>query len=653
MGRKTLTVALLFSGGFHLLAVKSFHLYASSLVVPQMGATKQSAEPQSESDPVVQFEFDGTVSSATGTSPLEIVGGSVSFERGLDGLALSLGDDDQSGFLTFDSQELPFDGSRDFSVQFWLRTVTDDDRRFVLLSQKEFVDNSLASQKRPGWVFYFSGGTWAWNLGSGERRITYERDNGKYMPLNDGRWHQLTMTYSSAQSTIRLFYDGDNKVTYNVRDSDGFDFRNPNPMVVGWDGAAAGPQPAVLPLVETGAVQLQALVDAFNGLGLDEIDSDEFVHLVVDPRRLFDQKVTERIQRLGADSLEFREAMDSVDWEPIEQLEDALMSNPYTVHQVLYFMAVAPLMKIYALEDGKVTVNRSAAGGFGEAERLYAPEFDMDNLAIWDRALSPQEVLEAYSEHFVPAVAKLGRELTSITAGCWNIWHGGKHFSIDEHGWDSRVAIAEILRREGADVVMMQETYSSGDFIAAELGFYFATTVDWDYLNQGSNISVLSRYPIKEIYVQDESPFMNLAAKVAISETQDMYVMSNWYGMRQFPAVFEFHQTRFLESDSIPVLFAGDFNAVPHTDNGDSPASLALLNTGFTDAFRSLHPDVAVYPGHTHRSGNRIDQFYYKGAGLTNTSTRIVSTWPAGFPSDHYLIVSTFDLDYATAETGR
>jgi len=215
------------------------------------------------------------------------------------------------------------------------------------------------------------------------------------------------------------------------------------------------------------------------------------------------------------------------------------------------------------------------------------------------------------------------------------------------------VAIAEILEREGADVIMMQETYSSGDFIAAELGYYFATTVDWDYLNQGANISVLSRYPIKELHVQEDSPFMNVGAKVAISETQDLYVMSNWYGMDQFPAVFDFHESRFQESDLIPTLFAGDFNAVPHTDGGDSPASRALLDVGFTDAFRSLYPDAEEYPGATHRNGRRIDQLYYRGVGLKNTSTRLISTRPTGFPSDHFLILSTFDLNYSTRETGR
>ena len=73
--------------------------------------------------------------------------------------------------------------------------------------------------------------------------------------------------------------------------------------------------------------------------------------------------------------------------------------------------------------------------------------------------------------------------------------------------------------------------------------------------------------------------------------------MSNWYGMNSFPVVFELHKPRFEDSHTIPTLFAGDFNAVPHTEGGDSPASRKLLETGFIDAFRSLHPDVQKYPG--------------------------------------------------------
>src|SRR5699024_240562 len=178
-------------------------------------------------------------------------------------------------------------------------------------------------------------------------------------------------------------------------------------------------------------------------------------------------------------------------------------------------------------------------------------------------------------------------------------------------------------------------------------------TVDGDYLNQGSNISVFSRYPIKELYVPEDAPFMNVAVKVPISKTQNMYVMSNWYGMRQFNTVFDFHRSRFLESDIIPTLFGGDFNAVPHTDGGDSPASQKLLDAGFADAFRSLYPDLQEYPGYTHRRGRRIDQLYYKGKGLKNTSTKVISTWTDGFPSDHFLISSTFELNKLAVKEKR
>ena len=608
---------------------------------------------QSRSGPIARFTFDGIIENASDTSLRGVIGGEPSFVEGLDGQALSFGSGSPSVYLTFDPGDLPFAHNQDFSVQFWMKTEAGSDRQYVVLSQKAFPDNSLASQKQSGWVFYTSGGTWAWNMGSGSRRITYERDNGRHMPLNDGRWHQLTMTYSSERSEIRLFYDGVNWVSYHVSDSDGFDFTNTSPMVVGWAGRSRDEEPGILPAIRAGAAQLQELVDVFNSFGLSEVEPEEFVHLIVDPRRLFREKVDEAAALKGADSTAFREAMEAVDWEPVAEAESGLMSNPYTVHQVVNFMETAPLMKIYALVDGEVTIRRDAAELFAEKERLYAPEFDMDNLAVWDRVLSSEEVLSSYSDFFEPAGAVLEENLSSMTAASWNIWHGGKHYTVSEHGWDSRVAIAEMLEAENIDVIMMQETYSSGDFIAAELGYYFATTVDWDYLNQGANISVLSRYPIKEVHVQEDSPFQNVGVKIAISRTQDLYAMSNWYGMDQFPAVFDFHESRFQESDDIPTLFAGDFNAVPHTDGGDSPASLALLEAGFTDAFRSLYPDVEEHPGASHRSGRRIDQLYYKGGGLKNTSTRVISTRPGGFPSDHFLILATFDLSFSTTRGGR
>lgn len=613
---------------------------ASAQRLPDLrGVTpNEVAGPQSAPGPVVRLGFDRSLDNATGTTLLRS-GGTFSWVEGLEGGALRLSAGGLPSFLTLRSPLPLLDGGQDFSVRFWIRTEAEADSRFALLSRKEFVDNSLASQKNAGWVFYTSNGTWAWSVGSGARRLTYERDNGHRMPLNDGRWHQLAMTYSVERAEIRLFYDGVNWVSYHVADSDGFDFTTLSPTTVGWDSRRVGPAPDRLPAIETGAERLQTLVDAFNALGQRPIESDEFLRLIVDPREMFEQ-------RAG------REPGDD-EWRAVAAAEAALMDNPYTIHQALEFMEAASLTKIYVLVDGEVVIRQDIAARYAERERLAMPDFAMDDLTIWNRVLMPEEVRSSYAEYFEPADAPLADDVSALTAAAWNIWHGGKHFTPEEHGWDSRMRVAEALKEVGADVVMMQETYSSGDFIAAELGYYLATTVDWDYLNQGANISVLSRFPIREVHVQEDSPFNNVGTKVSISETQDLYVMSNWYGMNQFPAVFDFHTSRFAESDGVPTLFGGDFNAVPHTDGGDSPASRTLLDAGFTDAFRDLHPDTEEWPGPTHRSGRRIDQLYYKGSGLRNTSTRVISTWNRGFPSDHFLILSRFDLDYRTRATGR
>ena len=625
--------------------------------VASQTATQQSL--MGSADPIAEYEFEGNINNAGKTSVKGSIGGKIAFAQGLEGQALRLKSGGSLAYLTFDSQNLPFDRTKDFSVQCWIKTTMDSKKPFVILSQKEYIDNSLASQKKAGWVLYSYGGTWAWTIGSDGRRVTHENENGQHMPLNDGKWHQLTMTYNSAQSVVRLFYDGDNKALYKVSDDStrnsakvGFNFTSTYPMVVGWNGdKGVDTQKPIYPAIGEGAALLQNLVDAFNKFGLAELKTEELLDLISSTQRLFDRKVEEKAALLPeADRAAFRESMKSADLESINPLVSILMKNPYTVNQSRKFMQVAPLLKLYSLVGRKVTTNPSVAQAYSEKTRLYAPDFDMDNLAVWDRALAPAEVMNSYTKHFKSTVPERAQKLTSLTVADWNIEHGGKHFTVDEDGWDSRIAIAQMLKKEGADVIMMQETYSSGDFIAAELGYYFASSVDWDYLNQGANLSVISRYPIKNLYVSETSPFQNVGTKVSISKTQDMYVMSNWYGMDQFANVFEFHKPRFETTDTIPILFAGDFNSVPHTDGGSSPASIALLDAGFTDAFRNLYPDVPKYPGATNRGGRRIDQLYYKGKGLKNTSMKIISTRNPGFPSDHYLLVGTFDLNYSTVD---
>lgn len=573
---------------------------------------------------VLLFNFDQDLKS--GESQWE--GTNYSLGEGLDGKALQLKPND--GFVNLSLASLSLDGKKDFSLQYWVKT--ESDKPMVLVSQKAFPDKGISTQKNKGWVLYTSGGTFAWSIGSGNRRINYERDNGAHMPLNDGQWHQISMTFNQALQEVRLYYDGHNKAIYKVN----FDFSNLEPLVIGTRPKSFDYATQLAPDIELGQQQLQAFVEAFNQQGLSAVQNDEFIDLIVDPAELRDKKTAQEPEA----------QVNVAAYEKAMELRKSLLSNPYTVFQIEELTLLKPVSKIYALQDGKVTINQKIAQSFTQSEQLFPADFAMDQLLVLESTMTKEEVLASYNQYYKSKAFRLSKNRKNFTVGVWNIWHGGLHWTKENDGWDSRLRIAEIIKEKGLDVVLFQETYSSGDFIAAELGYYYATTSDWDYCFQGSNISVLSRYPIEEIYVSEETEFNNVGVQLAISKTQKVWAMSNWYGMGQFPTVFDFHESRFKQSHVNPVFFGGDFNAVPHTDGGQSPASQKMQDTGFTDAYRSWYPEVGQYPGFTHQSGKRIDQLYFKGKNIRHKDLEVVSSWPTGFPSDHYLIVSRFRIFY-------
>lgn len=121
--------------------------------LPKIGNGQTRPQIFVGTDPVALFKFDGN-SNATLASVSGATSGKVSFAKGLDGKALSLGSEGPSCTLALESKQLPFDPGKDFSIQFWIRSTIDPKNTAVILSQKEFHDNSLASQKNPGWVFY-------------------------------------------------------------------------------------------------------------------------------------------------------------------------------------------------------------------------------------------------------------------------------------------------------------------------------------------------------------------------------------------------------------------------------------------------------------------------------------------------------------------
>ncbi|MEM6376758.1 MAG: endonuclease/exonuclease/phosphatase family protein [Bacteroidota bacterium] len=572
--------------------------------------------------PDLKFDFNQQLKDASFTWN----GASPSFAEGLEGQSLVLQAKNEYQHLSLEGLKL--DGRMDFSVQFWVKTNAQNP--MVLLSQKDFKHKGIKAQQNAGWVLYTSGGNLGWSVGSGDRRINYERDNGMHQPLCDDNWHQISLTFNKTLSEFRLYYDGHNIAFYKVQ----FDFSNDEPLRIGSLSRDLDYENMVAPDIKLGQGQLQALVDAFNGLDVGAVKNDELLDLIVDPEAILNKKIAAK----AGLKIE-KEAFDTV-----LEVRKELLTNPYTVFQIRELTVLKPVSKLYALENGKVKINSIAGKSFTEAEKLHPANFQLDNLEINERTLTAEEVLDSYKQYKKSKPFKLKKTHPRLQVGVWNIWHGGLHWNLEKDGWDSRKRIAEIIKEKDLDVVLMQETYSSGDFIAAELGYYFATTSDRDYRFQGANISVLSRYPIEVIKVSEQTEFNNVAVKLAISKSQFIWAMSNWYGMANFPIVYDFHASRFAQSDEMPVLFGGDFNAVPHTDDGDSPASKKLLDNSFTDAFRSLYPDVEKYPGVTHRNGQRIDQLYFKGKNLKLLDTEVISSWTEGYPSDHNLIVSRFRL---------
>ena len=142
------------------MSVSPFPVLGFSLVLVLGSATIQEAGPESqgpgmrdgvrgyqtEPGPVALFTFDGSLENGTGLSIDNRQGGDFSFGEGLEGEALSFHPGDASPHLALETSDLPLGDGQDFSVQFWMRTVPASDDQFVVLSQKRFPDNSLASQ---------------------------------------------------------------------------------------------------------------------------------------------------------------------------------------------------------------------------------------------------------------------------------------------------------------------------------------------------------------------------------------------------------------------------------------------------------------------------------------------------------------------------
>lgn len=173
--------------------------------------------------------------------------------------------------------------------------------------------------------------------------------------------------------------------------------------------------------------------------------------------------------------------------------------------------------------------------------------------------------------------------VSAIKVMAFNIFHGG-HELGQEVGVNR---VIELIKDSGADVIGMIETYGSGAIIADALGYYF-------YL-RSSNLSIMSKYPIKETYDLFDT-FNCSGASLQVSRTQTINYFNIWLDYRpitndqllanesienimagewgarakQLQTILE-NMKPLLRQDNIPLIVSGDFNSDSHLDWGKIP----------------------------------------------------------------------------------
>lgn len=285
----------------------------------------------------------------------------------------------------------------------------------------------------------------------------------------------------------------------------------------------------------------------------------------------------------------------------------------------------------------------------------------------------------------VAPVQAFADEPPSLRVMTWNIWHGGK-----EDGAEVGVQrVIDVIRQSQADVIAMQETYGSGEKIAEALGYHFHP--------RGTNVSLISRYPVVEDISVFE-PFKCVGAIVELPTKQRVACYSIWLpfageiwkpGTRDtsdtpkmlavcqpshddLQAMWKQIEERLSDAkyDDLPIIIAGDFNSMSNRDYiasakddyqvvVDWPTSHVLPKAGFRDAWREIRPEVdrqldsTWTPRFPEQEQDRIDFIYYRGEGLQATDVQRINTHAQKFPSDHAAVVARFAVMNPNASAQR
>jgi endonuclease/exonuclease/phosphatase family metal-dependent hydrolase len=284
----------------------------------------------------------------------------------------------------------------------------------------------------------------------------------------------------------------------------------------------------------------------------------------------------------------------------------------------------------------------------------------------------------------------------TIRVMSFNLWHGG------DAGKQPLEQTIEVIKQSRADIIGLQETAGLAPEgrprpdRAAEI----AERLGWHYVDQGDRTGIISRFPIiattprkwgvklqlpsgRQLYMfnahfahapyqpyqlldipYEGAPFLKTAEQ-AVRAARDARGAEVERLLAEVSAV---------ESEGLPIFITGDFNEPSHRDWTEAasaaklcplcvewPATKAVEDAGFVDAFRAVYPDPVERPGRTwtpttqltdpQDRHDRIDFVFVYGAAAQVKSTKLVGESRefadiivAPYPSDHRAVVAEIEL---------
>ena len=225
------------------------------------------------------------------------------------------------------------------------------------------------------------------------------------------------------------------------------------------------------------------------------------------------------------------------------------------------------------------------------------------------------------------------------------------------------------LQEQAPDVLLLQELKGT-DFPTAafkELGYESASVTQKSY----NGVAILSRAPIEVVSTtlsgdDADSHARFLETIIAGVRIVNIYLPNgNPVGTEKFDYKLAWmdrliRQMQIWKDSDVPVLVGGDFNVIPEDIDCHKPASWirdalfqpqsreryrALLELGYIDAFRSLHPEETgqftfwdyFRQAFDHNRGIRIDHFVLSRSLAERLQSCVIDRGPRGEekPSDH------------------